>query len=279
MPTYVDMYPRPDPVFPGSDLHPLHSSTLAREPMTVRWDCSTPDSISPERKLQQMDQEMQRLAREMNQLWTQSPSYHHPPDLNRGGWNQSLSYRDPEISRAWNQSVLDREAELNRLWNQSAAYRGTGMPLLPPFEVPRGFVRLSSPPTPPGLLPRADHLWGADSHAENWRKKENFHIDNPVVKGRDGQSHFRLEFDLRQFNANEIEVSTDDRMLTVQAKHEEESHGKKVRREYFRQCTIPPDVDPRSIISQLSRSGILSVYAPITNEGEEKVRNIHIKAK
>ena len=271
VPTYVDMYPR-------SDLHPLSSSTFPMEPMTVRWDYSTPDTISPERKLQQMDQEMQRLASEMNQLWSQSPSYRQPPDLSRW-WNQSLSYRDPGVSRAWNQSVLDREAELNRLWNQSAPYRDTGLPLLPPFEVPRGFVRLSNPPAPLGLLPRPDPLWGADSHAENWRKKENFHIDNPMVKSRDGQSHFRLEFDLRQFNANEIEVSTDGRLLTVQAKHEEVSQGKKVRREYFRQCTIPQDVDPRSIISQLSQSGILVVHAPVSADGEGKVRNIHIKTK
>ena len=285
VPTYVDTYPRsdPHPMYPRADLHPLRLSTLSAEPVTVRWDYVTPDSISPERKLQQMDHEMQRLAGEMSQLWGQSPSYRRP-DFNPL-WGQSPTYRHPEMNRAWNQSFLDREAEMNRLWNQqSGAYRETGLaqPLLPSFEVPRGFVRLSSNPAAhaSGLVPaRADHLWGADAHAESWRQKENFHIDNPVVKGRDGQSQFRLEFDLRQFNADEIEVTTDGPLLTVQAKHEDEAHGKKVRREYFRQCTIPRDVAPRSIISQLSQSGILSVYAPLSAEVEEKAQNIRIKAK
>nr|KAG5692741.1 hypothetical protein BaRGS_033852 [Batillaria attramentaria] len=104
---------------------------------------------------------------------------------------------------------------------------------------------------------------GGGVHAESWRKKENFHLDNPVVKDRDGRHQFRLEFDLRQFKPEEIAVSTEGHQLTVQARHEENDEGKKARREYFRQYTIPNDVDPMTLVSRQSHTGILSVYAPL----------------
>nr|KAG5692740.1 hypothetical protein BaRGS_033851 [Batillaria attramentaria] len=123
-------------------------------------------------------------------------------------------------------------------------------------------------------MPVVPHV-GGGAHAESWRKKENFHLDNPVVKDRDGRHQFRLEFDLRQFKPEEIAVSTEGHQLTVQARHEETTHGKKARREYFRQCTIPENVDPLTLVSRHTHSGILSVYAPLPAASESRI--IHIK--
>jgi HSP20 family molecular chaperone IbpA len=65
-----------------------------------------------------------------------------------------------------------------------------------------------------------------------------------------------------------FQVTTDEaaRLLTVQARHEETTSGRKARREYYRQCSIPRDVDLRTIVSKLSKSGILVVHAPLTEE-------------
>lgn len=229
------------------------------EPMTVRWDYYTPDTITPERQLQRMDRDFERLAGEMNRLYTQSRMAPVPAST-AGAYY-------PTQERMYPTAV-------ERVLNQSAPYTGTG---LPNYEPPRGFVRVS--PTHAGgsdIFPRSSEaqLWGANAHADSWRKRENFHLDNPVIKSRDGRSQFRLDFDLRQFNPEEIQVLTDDttRMLTVQAKHEESTAGRKARREYFRQCTIPHDVEPRSIVSKLTKPGILTVYAPLI-ELEEGVKD------
>ncbi|XP_070175686.1 uncharacterized protein [Littorina saxatilis] len=302
VPTYVDMPPRLDQ---RSALFTPHSL----DPVTVRWDYATPHAITPEHKLQQLDQEMRRLAGEMSHLWGQSTgsslTSHANPLLSQSSvpyrqpaLSLNQMYRDGDMNRMMNQvcrdgdqnrmmSQMDRETEMNRLWNQAARYRDSGyssqlrdqaFSSLPGFEPPSGFVKLS-PPGSRSLLPRMDALWEADAHPESWRRKENFHIDNPVIKSCDGQSQFRLEFDMRQFRPDEIEVTTDNRLLTVQAKHEDTDSGKQVRREYFRQCTIPEGVELRNVISQLNQSGILSVQAPLPAGTEEKVRNIHIKAK
>ncbi|KAL8596570.1 hypothetical protein ACOMHN_059711 [Nucella lapillus] len=239
-----------------------------------RWDGVRTHTLGPERSLHRMDQELQRLAGEMNPLWT-APGLYPPHPLSRA---PAWPLGDSDLTRLWNQSALEREAEVQqRLWNQSAAYRSPSVALpasFSPPEVPGGFVKLTVAPQTPWSL---DAPWGAAAHAESWRQKENFFIDNPVVKGSDGQRQFRLEFDLRQFAAEEVEVRTAGHVLTVQAKHEESGDRKKAHREYFRQCTIPQGVDPRAILSRLSPSGILSVSAPLTIAAGETVKIMDTK--
>ena len=52
-------------------------------------------------------------------------------------------------------------------------------------------------------------------------------------------------------------------VLQVQAKHEEQSQGKTVYREYNREFLLPAGTDAEQIRSSLSKDGILTVEAPL----------------
>lgn len=92
---------------------------------------------------------------------------------------------------------------------------------------------------------------------------DELRMDNPYVTDRNGKKKFQLQFDVRQFRPEEINLTTSDNILMVHARHEEKSEGKSAFREYKRQYTIPPEVSPGSLTSKLSHSGILSIEAPV----------------
>ncbi|GFO20019.1 heat shock protein beta-1 [Plakobranchus ocellatus] len=108
------------------------------------------------------------------------------------------------------------------------------------------------------------HLVPVDSNPESWRIKENFHLDNPVHQDhRSGNRIFRLQFDVRQFKPEEIYVKTVGNQLEVHAKHGENGEGKSLHREYHRMYTLPKDMNPESLVSKLTRDGVLSIEAPL----------------
>ncbi|XP_064597578.1 protein lethal(2)essential for life-like [Liolophura sinensis] len=92
---------------------------------------------------------------------------------------------------------------------------------------------------------------------------EAFRLDNPIVTDKDGNKKFHLEFDLRQFKPEEINLSTANNVLTVEAKHEEKSDGRLSYREYRRQYTIPEGVNVETLKSKLGHNGVLSIEAPV----------------
>ncbi|XP_064596974.1 heat shock protein Hsp-12.2-like [Liolophura sinensis] len=92
---------------------------------------------------------------------------------------------------------------------------------------------------------------------------EAFRMDNPIVTDKDGNKKFHLEFDLRQFKPEEINLSTANNVLTVEAKHEEKSDGRLSYREYRRQYTIPEGVNVETLKSKLAHNGVLSIEAPV----------------
>jgi len=87
----------------------------------------------------------------------------------------------------------------------------------------------------------------------------------PVGEGSEdsGQKELKLRFDVSQYSPEEIVVKTVDNKLLVQAKHEEQSQGKTVFREYNREFLLPAGTDPDHIRSSLSKDGILTVEAPL----------------
>jgi len=94
--------------------------------------------------------------------------------------------------------------------------------------------------------------------------------DSPLIQpvseedGEDsGQKELKLRFDVSQYSPEEIVVKTVDNKLLVQAKHEEQSKGKTVFREYNREFLLPAGTDPDHIRSSLSKDGILTVEAPL----------------
>lgn len=98
---------------------------------------------------------------------------------------------------------------------------------------------------------------------DDWRLSDNFRMENPIRTFGDGTRKFHLEFDLRQFTPEEIQVRTSGNSLTVSAKHDEKDPNKSVFREYNRSYVLPKGVNPERLTSKLSTGGILAIEAPL----------------
>merc|ERR1712226_290196 len=102
---------------------------------------------------------------------------------------------------------------------------------------------------------------GLGSH-RNWLQG----LDSPLIQPNEeesGQKELKLRFDVSQYSPEEIVVKTVDNKLLVHAKHEEQSEGKTIFREYNREFQLPSGTDAESIRSSLSKDGILTVEAPL----------------
>nr|AXN72713.1 heat shock protein 20.4 [Physella acuta] len=86
--------------------------------------------------------------------------------------------------------------------------------------------------------------------------------ERPIVSDEQGNKRLSLRFDCKDFKPEEITVKTIDNKLMVQAKHTEESPGRKVYREFSRQYVLPQKIDPLSLNSTLAADGVLSIEAP-----------------
>ncbi|ESP04168.1 hypothetical protein LOTGIDRAFT_69964, partial [Lottia gigantea] len=84
----------------------------------------------------------------------------------------------------------------------------------------------------------------------------------PFVTDLDGNKKLSIRFDVSQFKPEEISVRTMDNKLMIQAKHTEESPGRKVYREFSKQYILPNKIDPVKLESILSQDGVLSIQAP-----------------
>merc|ERR1719422_2111289 len=90
-------------------------------------------------------------------------------------------------------------------------------------------------------------------------------LNSPLITedGGAGMKELKLRFDVSQYTPEEIMVKTVDNKLLVHAKHEENTDGNSVFREYNREFLLPSGTDPESIKSSLSKDGILTVEAPL----------------
>ncbi|KAK3750891.1 hypothetical protein RRG08_029812 [Elysia crispata] len=86
--------------------------------------------------------------------------------------------------------------------------------------------------------------------------------ERPIVQDAEGNKRLSLRFDCKEFKPEEITVKTIDNKLMVQAKHVEESPGRKVYREFTKQYVLPQKIDPLSLDSTLASDGVLSIEAP-----------------
>ncbi|CAN7978973.1 unnamed protein product [Ixodes persulcatus] len=79
--------------------------------------------------------------------------------------------------------------------------------------------------------------------------------------------NFALRLDVRGFVPEEISVKTVGNSVEVHARHEEKDPEGRgfVMREFRRKYTLPDDVDPKSVTSQLTGRGLLAVEAPRKN--------------
>ncbi|CAG5123214.1 unnamed protein product [Candidula unifasciata] len=79
---------------------------------------------------------------------------------------------------------------------------------------------------------------------------------------RETDKEFCIEVDLSSFNPEEVNITTNDKEVCINAKHEErpDKHGY-VCRSMTRKYTLPPGVDPKSFCSTMNNRGILRMTA------------------
>ncbi|XP_014204974.1 protein lethal(2)essential for life [Copidosoma floridanum] len=77
------------------------------------------------------------------------------------------------------------------------------------------------------------------------------------------KDNFKVTLDVQQFSPNEINVSTKDNYIIVNAKHEEkqDEHGF-ISREFTRKYLIPETCNLEKAESKLSSDGVLSIVVP-----------------
>jgi len=75
-----------------------------------------------------------------------------------------------------------------------------------------------------------------------------------------------MNFDVKDYSAEDISVTVEDETLIVQAKRCVEKDGAVSTKEFSRRIRIPPDVDPERLSSTLTSDGILTVEAPAPPE-------------
>lgn len=81
---------------------------------------------------------------------------------------------------------------------------------------------------------------------------------------QDGVQRYRVRFDVSEFRPEEIQVKVQESKLIVNAKHEEKSAQTSVSREYSRQVDIPSNVDQDRMQCVLSKDGVLTVEASVS---------------
>ncbi|XP_071479949.1 uncharacterized protein [Diadema antillarum] len=91
---------------------------------------------------------------------------------------------------------------------------------------------------------------------------------------------FQVTLDVSSYKPEDIEVKIKDNKLTVRAEHREGTpEGGFVQREYYRQYTLPDDVDLRLVKSYLSEKGILTLEAPKLALAQAAERTIPIQVR
>ena len=104
--------------------------------------------------------------------------------------------------------------------------------------------------------------------------KESHQLESPYVTDAEGNRKLALRYDVSQFVPEEITVKTTDNEIVVQAKHQEETEGHKVHREFTRKFLLPQNVDPKTLKATLSKDGVLHVEAPAPNVLEAPKENL-----
>lgn len=72
-----------------------------------------------------------------------------------------------------------------------------------------------------------------------------------------------MNLDVQQFKPEELTVKTVDDFVVVEGNHEErkDEHGF-ISRQFARRYKLPDEVDPQTVVSQLSSDGVLTITAP-----------------
>ena len=106
----------------------------------------------------------------------------------------------------------------------------------------------------------------------------------PRVNTREGEYAYHVELDLPGIKKEDIEITTDDNVLTISGERKMKEEVKeddyyKVESTYgkfSRSFTLPEKIDVENIHAE-SKDGVLEVVIPKLKEEETKPKNIEIK--
>ncbi|XP_014248856.1 alpha-crystallin B chain-like [Cimex lectularius] len=82
-------------------------------------------------------------------------------------------------------------------------------------------------------------------------------------KPKEEDKEFKLELDVSRFRPEELKVTVDNDLIIIDGSHEERSTHGYVSRQFTRMFKVPNGVDVRSLVSNLTSDGVLSLKAPI----------------
>lgn len=106
--------------------------------------------------------------------------------------------------------------------------------------------------TPGALLPRSEVVGG----------EMNF-LKDAYELGEDGQLHFKVHFDAKDFAPEDIEVTTVNNQLSVHAKKAQKSGGSESMKEFSRTVDLPRSIDHDNFGCNLTDDGVLILDAPV----------------
>ncbi len=109
------------------------------------------------------------------------------------------------------------------------------------------------------MLPR---LFGAEDEGRMKSLDLFQHKDDQVIRVRNDDGKFEVSLDMHSFRPDEIKVNVRDRLITVEARHEEREEGRYESRHFSRSYSLPPGCEAGKVQSNLSSDGVLVVTAP-----------------
>ncbi|THD22903.1 Alpha crystallin-containing small heat shock protein variant NtermFhHSP35a [Fasciola hepatica] len=119
----------------------------------------------------------------------------------------------------------------------------------------------------PDLVSRANRgCQGSLLPRGGWGEGMLDYLSDAYEPGEDGKLRFKLRFDLRGYEADDIHVETANNRLTVRAKKISRGENSMQKREFCRTVYLPDKVDEDKFVSNLSEDGILTVEAPLKEE-------------
>ncbi|VDQ14344.1 unnamed protein product, partial [Trichobilharzia regenti] len=89
--------------------------------------------------------------------------------------------------------------------------------------------------------------------------------------GEDGKLHFKVHFDVKGFEPDDIKVNSTENRVNVHAKKVTESDSSKSSREFCRVIELPRTIDNSHLQCRLTDDGVLMLEAPVKSPDYESI--------
>lgn len=133
------------------------------------------------------------------------------------------------------------------------------------------------------LFNKDDSIFNTSLHSKfEDRIKDMFpctsNFSRDVEVNENDEKELTLKFDLKDYKPNELKVTVLDNVLKIEAKHEENTEGNHISKQFVRSYVLPVEYKAKLVQSSLSKSGKLTVVVPKQTQREKSiVRDIPIK--